>query len=142
MTPLYCCHQQETFIDPLADARHGANTLYAVPHFISAAAQVLCMVAFLPVLQMRKLRFGQFKYCAPGPMAHGLSLAQMPESTHCLLDITYPSRTQPSCKAEGGREGEPCVRFSSSGDDAIHEIALAEEHGDVESLSRASEIPW
>lgn len=34
---------------------------------------------------MRKLRSGQFKYYAPGPMAHGLSLAQMPESTHCLL---------------------------------------------------------
>lgn len=27
-------------------------------------------------------------------------------------------------------------------DNAIHEIALAEEHGDVEGLSRASEIPW
>lgn len=42
-------------------------------------------------------------------MAHGVSLALLPESTHCLLDLMHPSRAQQSCKVEGDREGEPCV---------------------------------
>lgn len=33
-----------------------------------------------------------------------------------------------------------CLRSSS--DDAIHEMALAEEHGDVEGWSRVPELPW
>lgn len=72
-------------------------------------------------------------------MAHGLSLAPMPESTHFHWILYIQAGTPQSRKVERGSEGEPFV-FCVSRGNVSREIALAEEYGDVEGLGRASEI--
>lgn len=59
--------------------------------------------AVLPIVHVRKLRFG--KELAPDHRAHGMSLAQMPESTRLFLDVVHPSRTRQSCKLKEAAKG-------------------------------------
>lgn len=116
-------------------AGHCANIMYAVPHFIPATAQVLCLATNICLwFADEEMEAWQVQRICSRPHVLQSELGSEAESTCFLLEVIYLSRTRGSHKVERGREREPCGLGSSS-DDAIHEIASAEEHRDVEGLT-------